>query len=389
MSRATASAGSSCPTTPKTRACRPQIRDASPRSAPARGTDASPRAAVSDSPRPASERLDDALEVEEGDVAGASRSSPRRRARPSRRAPSARRSPLVATNRVPNLEQPHVALPVAAVVAHRVDEARQQRRPQHGERLRQRVRDRHEVAPRRANSRAALSAMNENVTHSLKPARGDEPPHGAILLEPHRRARRHGRQRRERRRQPVVAEVPGDLLDEIHVARDVDAPRRDRDVPSARRTPRAMTKPRPVRIRRMSSAGRRRRRASGGRSATSNGTTAGAFGVGIRVDPAVARLSGADLLEQRAGARERPRTRRRSRRRARSDTTLQSTGRASCSCGGSSRARSTRSRGRSLWSTLRPRCRLRPSRRRRPAADPCRRSPASRRRACGSARRAS
>ena len=59
---------------------------------------------------------------------------------------SARRSPLRAREAGADLEQPDVALFAAAVVRHRVDEARQRRRPQHRKVLRQRIGDRHDVA---------------------------------------------------------------------------------------------------------------------------------------------------------------------------------------------------------------------------------------------------
>ena len=68
--------------------------------------------------------------------------------------------------------------------------------------------------------------MNENVTHSLKPAEVASRRSARSCSSRCVGRRRHLRERREGRRQPVVAVVACDFLDQVDVARDVHSPRR-------------------------------------------------------------------------------------------------------------------------------------------------------------------
>ena len=168
------------------------------------------------------------------------------------------------------------------------------------------------------------------------------------------RARRRPRrrpQRRERRRNPVEAPVPADFLDEIRLARDVDAERRHVDVPAVRRrpsgvNPRRVEDPLDVARRAPRSPSSRRDARRAQRHAPRLGRPR--VDVGDRRRPAWP----APICSSSASARRSARTgRRRGRRRARIGPTLRSSGRA---CGWSrapTRAGTRRSRARSAsWS---------------------------------------
>ena len=114
--------------------------------------------------------LDDALDVEEVDVA--------RGAGPvlGGAAPvhGAATTPRLSSGREPraDFEEPHVGSTVPPVVRDRVDQARQQRWPQHVELRRQRVGDRDDRRRRRPRRTAPRprASMNPNVTASERPA---------------------------------------------------------------------------------------------------------------------------------------------------------------------------------------------------------------------------
>jgi len=69
-----------------------------------------------------------------------------------------------------HLEQPHVADLVPAVVRHAVDEPRQQRRPEDGELLGERVGERHRRLARAGDGAASAASMKVQLTASEKPA---------------------------------------------------------------------------------------------------------------------------------------------------------------------------------------------------------------------------
>ena len=214
--------------------------------------------------------------------------------------------------------------------------------------------------------------MNENVTHSLKPAAAARRRTARSSFQPPLRLGRHGRQRRERRRQTVVAEVAGDLFDQVHIARHVDPPRRHGHHPAgvvvlADEEAEARQDPADLRD--------RHRRAEHLRDARQRPAApdAGLAASGLasiqprRTVPAPICSSSAQRARQRLRAAPR------NPRRARSDTTLPSTARASCWSAAPRSAGTTRSRSRWSWSPRTPRCRRRPSRPPAPARAPRRR----------------
>ena len=173
--------------------------------------------------------LDDALGVEEVDGA--------RRPRPVRpvggAAPDERHRAALAGAReaAAGLEQPDVLPLAAAVVGAGVDQARQQRRPEDGELLRERVGDRCRLDARLAERRARV-LLDEGERRRLRESGGrqdlpDEPVPRDLRR---RRGLRRG-ERGKRDRQPVEAVVAPDLLDEVRFARDVDAEARHRHQP--------------------------------------------------------------------------------------------------------------------------------------------------------------
>ena len=146
-------------------------------------------------------------------------------AAPDQARPASGDSPLRLHEPRAQLEQAHVALPVPAVVRDSDRPARaaataaaRRTAPTAGWRWRPGRRP-------TANSRADFS-LDERERHALaEPGRRRQPPQRAVLLEPLVGSRRRLRERRERGGQAVVAVVARDLLDQVDVARDVDAPR--------------------------------------------------------------------------------------------------------------------------------------------------------------------
>ena len=120
-------------------------------------------------PSAAHSTLDDAFDVEEIDLRARRRTS----ARVARAGPREGDAARFARGREPraDFEQPDIAPAVPAVVRDRVDQAGQQRRPQHVEFCRQRVGDRDErIAVRLRETAAAFDSMKPNVTASDRPA---------------------------------------------------------------------------------------------------------------------------------------------------------------------------------------------------------------------------
>ena len=251
--------------------------------------------------------LDDALDVEEVDLARAARpvlaaaapvqASATPRVSPSRREPRA------------DLEQPHVAPAVTAVVRDGVDEAGQERRPQRVELRRQRVGDGDRLragSPSvRRNSSAAFASMKPNVTASEKPAAVSDAAHEPVARRCADPAAAPARDGGKRRLELVEAVVAADFLDEIGFAQ------RDRRGRSGRRRP---SRRRPARRRGRGRAGcaRRRRPAPSRRAAAPAARGAGgacgpARRAGSSRRSAARHAPGADLLHQRDGALRAPR----------------------------------------------------------------------------------
>ena len=123
-----------------------------------------PARSAAATPERVAQTLDDALDVEEVDVARAARpvlgagvARPRERRRRASRPPRANRAPISNSR--------DVAPAVAPVVRDGVDQAGQQRRPQRVELRRQRIGDRDAArAGRGANAAAAFASMKPNVT---------------------------------------------------------------------------------------------------------------------------------------------------------------------------------------------------------------------------------
>jgi hypothetical protein len=147
-----------------------------------------------------------------------------RRRRPLGRRRAGRLGPEHSTD----LEQPHVPQSAPAVGVERADEARNERPSQAGQRLCDRVREAH-GGLRTRDERVILALADHRVARGLvEPDRCEDPPRSRfdVLGGGRGNARR---QTVERGRNRVVADVTADLLDQVRLAGQVDAPGRNRD----------------------------------------------------------------------------------------------------------------------------------------------------------------
>ena len=229
--RASAIAGASRPSTPTARRRRRRDRG---RLARRRGT---ARVDALDADGDAERRRTPArrpLDVEEVDRPRAVLPV-RRHARRSTPRPTPRVSPPRAEKRAPISNSATSRRPCRRLCATRVHQPGHERRAQHVELRRQRVGDGDEVAGSAANGSAACRSMKPNVTASDSPAAVSTRRTSASRGMRGSGGRRGDRLRGERRREPVEAVVPADLLDEVRLAHEVDAEGRRFHVPAVGR----------------------------------------------------------------------------------------------------------------------------------------------------------
>ncbi len=102
-------------------------------------------------------------------------------------------------------------------------QAGQQRRPQHGVLLRQRIGDRRRLGPRGAEGQRRV-AFDEGERHRFREAaRRQHLPHRTLARDVRRGRGLRYLQRREGGRDPIESEMAADFLDEVRLARHVHA----------------------------------------------------------------------------------------------------------------------------------------------------------------------
>ena len=148
-------------------ACR---RPRSPRARPGTSHDSRVRLDLHVHAQRLADALDDALACRRSRRRGCRRSSGRRRPTPVQAHASARRSPRAREKRAPISNSRTSRCSRRRLCATASTRPGSDRRPQHGEGLRQRVGDRHDDRSAAANGAAAASAMKPKVTASENPA---------------------------------------------------------------------------------------------------------------------------------------------------------------------------------------------------------------------------
>ena len=186
------------------------------------------------------QELRDALGVEHVHVAGAAAPvvGPRAGQHPGQPRHLAGRK-----ERRARFEQPHVVGFPPPAVDQRIDQAGQQRRPQDGELLGQRIGDVDERVGRRHERRRGVPLDEGERARLLQAGAAEHAANHPVARHDGRERRRGGPQNRERGGNPIESPVAADFFDQIRLAGHVHAERRDVDEPAIRRGGEAEAQP--------------------------------------------------------------------------------------------------------------------------------------------------